>query len=161
MIKIKSKIDTDNHTYSIGDSHHFAIALNRLTGAPLVSFCKEYLVREDERVADDDLYWSEHPHAAVLVSDTLVVDCYGLREISEGDLYFAGCDFSDDPPSALKMKNYGSSEEDLASNYADYNEDIIQQAMSDAKRWGCDAIVSKALNANRRKSRECDHELGC
>lgn len=160
-VKIESKIDTTDHGYTLGDCHSFAIALNRLTGAPLVSFCKRYQVREDERLGDeeDDLYESEHAHAAVSVGSGLVVDCLGLRSVEEEDLLFTGCDFSDEPASELIMEVFGSREEDLASNYADYDEEIIRKAMIDAQKWGCDVIARKAMNAHKRVNRENEYGI--
>lgn len=151
---VASKVKDQEHTYTSGDCHHFAIALHRLTGAPLVSFCKDYLVNEDERLDDDDVYWSEHAHAAVCIGDGFYVDVFGLRKISESDLVFTGCSFSADPGSELRVVDFGGNEEDLASHYADFDEEIIATAINDAKRWGCERIAKKALHSRDRKYEE-------
>lgn len=154
-IIIPSKLKDKDHSYLVGDCHHFAIALNRLTGAPLVSFHKDYIVREDMRDGDEpeDMYWSEHAHAAVLVGSGMVVDCKGIRKIEDGDLIFTGTDLSDLPSSELKMTLFDDREEDLASNYADYDENLIQKAMVDVQAWGCDALVRKAMNVQKNKEK--------
>lgn len=154
-ILVESKAPASfEHSYMTGDCHHFAIALHRLTGAPLVSFSRDYEVSEEDALDENDLVWSEHSHAAVLVAPDTVVDVKGLRKIDDTDLVFTGCNFSDDPGSETKMVVFEDREEDLASYYADYDEELIAQAMNDAKRWGCERIAKKALASSRQNKFE-------
>lgn len=152
LIKESTLSDQDN-TYFIGDCHSFAIALHRLTGAPMMSICRKYLLPENEWYGDeeDDKYQFEHCHAGILVGENLYVDAKGLHRFDPKafDGLWMG------RPGSLETSDpyiqEFDDEEHLASCYADYDEAIIEEAMEEAQKWGCVEIVKQEIN-NSAKS---------
>lgn len=140
------------HSYLIGDCHNMAIALHRELGLPMISFFKRTELPEEEWFGDEeeDKYSFEHAHAAVLLDDKTIVDVRGIVKLDkteEENLVFTADALV--PIERLKTND----EEFLASYYADYDEELIQEAIDFSKELGIESMVSKFKAENTRKVR--------
>lgn len=152
--ELKSIAQEFNHTYTTGDCHSFAIALNRITKFPMISIMRKLRLPEDQWFSDDeyDKYDYEHAHAAVLVGNNVYMDVNGINYFKPEDekLYFMY--FGED--AQKPYFHLYSNEEELASHYADYNEGIIQAAIEDIKNFGIIEILEKYNSLTKNNGNE-------
>ncbi len=138
------------HSYLIGDCHNMAIALHRELGLPMVSFFKRTELPEEEWFGDEeeDKYLFEHAHAAILLDNNTIVDVRGIVKLDkteEENLVFMADAII--PVERLKTND----EEFLASYYADYEEELIQEAIDFSKELGIKSMVLDFKKENKRK----------
>ncbi len=132
------------HSYLIGDCHNMAIALHRELGLPMISFFKRTELPEEEWFGDEeeDKYSFEHAHAAVLLDDKTIVDVRGIVKLDkteEENLVFTA-------DSLVPIERLETNDEEfLASYYADYDEEMIQEAIDFSKERGIEAIESPSF----------------
>lgn len=140
------------HNYLTGDCHIFAIALNRLTGYPLVSFYKRQPIPEEKWLGDEenDKYEFEHVHAAVMLDfeKGIYLDSTGIKNINKDDFCFI---FNNEDTPIEIMTFIG--EEDLASNFSieSFNEENIKNAIQDAKNLEIPKILEHYKNNIKKK----------
>lgn len=139
------------HPYTTGECHTFAIALHRLTGAPLVSIARKTPLPEEKWYGDeeDDKFDFEHAHAGVLIGKDVFVDVNGAHRFDSND---SDCLWMTNKPetSAPYLYKVGADQTLLESCFTDAQESDIHQAMCDAMQWGCVAVVNRLFRSMER-----------
>lgn len=140
-----------SHTYTTGDCHIFAVALHRLTGAPMVSISRQTPLPEHEWYGDEDSdkYEFEHAHAGILIGKDIFVDVHGAHRFdakNDGCLWMTNEDNTSDP----YLYKIGADQSLLESWYTEAPEADIHQAMCDAMHWGCVGVVNRLFRSMDR-----------
>lgn len=149
---IPTTTDHKEHNYLTGDCHIFAIALNRLTNYPLVSFYKRHPIPEEEWLGDEenDKYEFEHAHAAVMLDfeKGIYLDATGIKDIDKDDF----CFMFNNEDTLIEIMTFRG-EEDLASNFSieSFNEENIKNAIQDAKNLEIPKILEQYKNSIKKK----------
>lgn len=116
--------------YTFGDCNIFAIALSRLTGLDMVAISRR-VINEEEEEYDDEYVELECSHAAVLVDDDTILDVKGLTSVEkafENTMWNHSPEFYHDD-GKIFLENFGTDGcEDMSSNFASYEEELIEEA---------------------------------
>lgn len=142
-----------DHTYTVGNCYVFAIALHRLTGAPMATISRQTLLPEDQWYGEeeDDKYDFEHAHAGILIGKDIFVDVNGAHRFDPKN---DGCAWTVNTPETSDSFLYmiGADQSLIESCFTceETNESDIHQAMCDAMQWGCVGVVNRLFRSMER-----------